>query len=89
MNEPSVLREQPAPEVKTEVVSEVTFTKDELVELVRAHYGAGVVPHVKVEADAIFGCGELCQLKFAWTMPFDFVSSLPASQGERDPVPSP
>jgi hypothetical protein len=57
------------PTIKTEVISEVTFTADQLVELVRTHYGADVIPHVKVEADAIYGCGKLCRIKFTWKNP--------------------
>lgn len=68
MSQPEV-RGQPAPQIKTEIVSEVTFTKDQLVELVRAQYGADVVPHVKVEAEAIYGCGKLCRVKFTWSRP--------------------
>ncbi len=64
-----VLTKRPAPEIKTSVVSEVTFTKDQLVELIRTHYGADVIPHVKVEAEALYGCGKLCNVKFTWSNP--------------------
>lgn len=69
VTEPIKLNEQPAPEIKTAVVSEVTFTKDQLVELLRTHYGAEAIPHVKVEADALYGCGKLCSVKFTWSTP--------------------
>lgn len=70
MTQPEMkLADQPAPAIKTEVVSEVSFTKDQLVELIRSHYGADVIPHVKVEAEAIYGCGKLCHVKFIWSKP--------------------
>lgn len=58
-----------SPAIRTEVVSEVSFTADQLVELIRTHYGRDVIPHVKVEAEAIYGCGKLCHVKFKWTGP--------------------
>lgn len=57
------------PPIKTEVISEVTFSADQLVELVRTHYGPDVIPHVTVEADAIYGCGKLQHVKFKWSEP--------------------
>lgn len=65
----SQIKTEEQPTVKTEVISEVTFTADQLVELVRTQYGADVIPHVKVEADAIYGCGKLCHIKFTWKNP--------------------
>jgi hypothetical protein len=57
------------PQIKTEIVSEVSFTKDQLVELVQAHYGDDVIPRANVEADAIYGFGKLAYVKFIWSRP--------------------
>ena len=62
-------REQPTPAVKTEIVSEVSFTKDQLVELIRTHYGAEIIPRVEIEADAIYGCGKLSHVSLKWSKP--------------------
>lgn len=58
------------PQIKTEKVSEVVFTNRQLLELVRTHYGAAVVP-ADAEVRGHFPVGKLEGLKFVWRSPVE------------------
>jgi hypothetical protein len=53
------------PEIKTEIISEVVFTGQQLLELVRTYYGAGVVPP-DAEVKPHFDVADFNGVKFRW-----------------------
>lgn len=69
-NKPPIqITQEPAPAIKTEKVSEVVFTNRQLLELVRTHYGADVVPaHAEVRGHYPNG-SPLEGLVFRWSTP--------------------
>ena len=70
MNNPIKLVEQPEPTVKSEVVSELRLTRDQLVSCIRqSAYGNLLPPDGRIEITPIFQCATFDSVKLVWKEP--------------------